>query len=94
MNGTDNIVAAVCAEYGVSVEDVISSCRRQRVADARMMAIYLLFRRCDITKVEIGEYFNRTHQTVCYCVRRIKELLAFDRDTKRHYETIKEVLEE
>lgn len=84
----ENIIQAVCGEYGVTPEEVLGRSREQVIADARMMAVYLAFRKCDLTISGISKAFTRNHSTVCYCIHRIEDLLTFDKPTKRHYESI------
>ncbi|MCM1296590.1 MAG: hypothetical protein NC311_13720 [Muribaculaceae bacterium] len=88
----EKIVNAVATEYGISTDVIMSRSREQRVADARMMAMYLVFRKSDYTYSKIGEMFCRTHPTVCYNVSRAEDLIGFDRATKRHYQRLKELL--
>lgn len=87
-----NIIEAVAEEYGVSKAEIMGRSREQRIADARMIAMYLVFRNCDYTIVAIGEMFGRNHATICYAIRRSEDLIRFDRPTKRHYENLKKTL--
>lgn len=88
----EKIIEATAKEYGVSATDILSSTRRRPIADARMMAVYLVFRKCDYSLTMIGEIFGRNHATISYVVRKVEDLIGFCEGFRRHYECLKNVL--
>lgn len=87
-----NIIDAVAEEYGVSEAEIMGRCRERKIADARMMAIFLISRLCGLTMVAIGSVFGRNHATVYHALHRTEELISFYRPMRRHYERLNEVL--
>lgn len=86
----DSILEAVSEEYGVSVEEIMGRNREQRIANARMMAAYLIFRKTGYTTAEIGERMGLKNATIIRCINRVRELLDCDPPTKLHYERLKD----
>lgn len=64
----------VCRHYSISENDLVSKTRRQPVATARQVAMYLA-RICTDQPLEtIGRHFNRaTHGAVIHAVKRIRQ---------------------
>ncbi len=54
----------VCCNSGVSLEDIQSKTFRPELTKARHAYIYLCHTRLSISCAEIGQYINRTHQTI------------------------------
>lgn len=81
---TNPMLAMVAEEYGVTIEEIKGRSREQPIADARMMAVYLIFRKYGYTITTLAKMFNRTHPTILYSINRIKELKEYDRKTKFH----------
>ncbi|MCO5290488.1 MAG: hypothetical protein M9959_01990 [Chitinophagaceae bacterium] len=67
VNGIARIVAGVA---GVSVEDLRAPGRREPMANARQIAMYLTVKHTGITLTEIGRYYSRRdHTTVGHSVK-------------------------
>lgn len=88
----EKIIQAVCEEYDVTACDILGRSRETPISDARMIAVYLAYRKCDMTILQIAREFNRNHPTIIYSIHRIEDLLEFDKPTKLHYERIREKL--
>lgn len=69
------IVDRVCARFNVTKEALVSPRRTEYLVCARWAAMYVLRTRTTLSLAEIGWRFNRGHDTVCYALRSIKELL-------------------
>ena len=73
----DAIKKLVCKYYGISVNDIVSSSRKQSIVRPRQIAIYLSRRYTDSPLQAIGKSFNRYHATALHSIgvveREIKE---------------------
>jgi chromosomal replication initiator protein len=75
----DDIQRAVASYYEVSVEDLLSSTRRARVAWARQVAIHLARQRTQLPLQAIGQGFGgRNHATVLHACKRVETRLLSD----------------
>jgi chromosomal replication initiator protein len=75
----DDIQRAVASYYEVSVEDLLSSTRRARVAWARQVAIHLARQRTKLPLQAIGNGFGgRNHATVLHACKRVENRLLSD----------------
>ncbi len=75
----DIIIRSTASAYGFSVEDLLSSSRRQPLVQARQIAMYLCRELTDLSLPKIGERFNRDHTTVLHSVEKVKRILRSDR---------------
>jgi chromosomal replication initiator protein len=62
----------VCKYYDVSIEDVVSRSRKQRLVRPRQMAIYLARSYTDAPLQIIGKSFNRYHATALHSIKCIE----------------------
>lgn len=73
------IQRAVCADYGVSMNDLVSSRRTADIVRPRQVAVYLCRRLTVKSLPEIGRKFGgRDHTTMIAAIRRIERLIASD----------------
>ena len=78
------IQAAVARHFGVSASELKASTRRQHVAQARGLAMYLARQLAGLSYTHIGRQFGkRDHTTVLHACRRWQRLLAEDERTRR-----------
>ena len=77
--GPETIIRTTAHAYGFSVEDVLSSSRRQPLVLCRQISMYLCRELTDLSLPKIGEYFNRDHTTVLHSVEKVKRILRSDR---------------
>jgi chromosomal replication initiator protein len=79
-----DVQAATCEAFGVSLDDLLSSGRAVRVAWPRQVAMYLARELTDQTLPAIGRAFgNRNHSTVLHACQRTRERIADDPDALR-----------
>ncbi len=74
----EDIQNIVAHEYGVTVDEIKSKQRSERLAFPRQIAIYIA---CEITTLslpEIGKKFNKDHSTIIHARDKIKHLLNSD----------------
>ena len=77
--GPETIIRTTAQAFGFSVEDVLSSSRRQPLVQCRQIAMYLCRELTDLSLPKIGEHFNRDHTTVLHSVEKVKRILRSDR---------------
>jgi chromosomal replication initiator protein len=71
----DVIKKLVCAEYRITVNDIVSHSRKQSVVRPRQIAIYLSRRYTDQTLQAIGKSFNRYHATALHSIGTVEREL-------------------
>ncbi len=77
--GPETIIRTTAQAYDFSVEDVLSSSRRQPLVLCRQIAMYLCRELTDLSLPKIGDHFNRDHTTVLHSVEKVKRILRSDR---------------
>ncbi len=77
--GPETIIRTTAQAFGFSVDDVLSSSRRQPLVLCRQIAMYLCRELTDLSLPKIGEHFNRDHTTVLHSVEKVKRILRSDR---------------
>jgi chromosomal replication initiator protein len=77
--GPETIIRTTAHAYGFSVEDVLSSSRRQPLVLCRQISMYLCRELTDLSLPKIGDHFNRDHTTVLHSVEKVKRILRSDR---------------
>ena len=86
-----DIQRETCEAFGVTLDDLLSTSRTQRVALARQFAMYLARELTDETLPAIGRAFgNRNHTTVLHAYRRTAERIASDPEA---YEAVRKLTE-
>lgn len=85
----DDVIKLVCSYYNVSSKDIISSSRKQQIAYARHMLMYILRVNFNIPLQSIGDNLgNRDHATVAHGIDRITDLIKKDNLCKNDYEIL------
>lgn len=90
MNITDERVrealAMAAAKTGVREEDILGKCRTNSVVFARHMFFVRLWRKYNMSFVEIGAATGRDHTTVMYAVQNAlgPTAYALEASTRRH----------
>jgi chromosomal replication initiator protein len=75
------IQEAVCSEFGVSRQDLLSPRRTTRVSRARHLAMYLARDLTSLSLTEIAREFNRDHSTVLHAIRAVSSRLDHGSET-------------
>jgi len=87
------ILNTIAQEYGISIEDLLSPSRSQRVSFPRQVAMYLLREESELSLPKIGEILGgRDHTTVMYGHDKITDLLERDKNLRRKIVNIQEIL--
>lgn len=62
------IIEAVCSSLEIDREDLLSTCRKRVLAEARCIAIGLVMEaNPDLLLIRVAKIFNRHHATILYC---------------------------
>ena len=77
--GPETIIRTTAQSFSFSVEDVLSSSRRQPLVLCRQVAMYLCRELTDLSLPKIGQHFNRDHTTVLHSVEKVRRILRSDR---------------
>lgn len=90
---TVEIVAQKTAQYFLlTVKDLQSTARQQKVAHARHIAVYLTREVLQMSYESIGAFFSKKHTTIMYSCDLIADKLKTDNDLKTAIEDIKSSL--
>jgi len=89
----EQIIKTIAQEYGVSLEELTSTSRSQRIAFPRQIAMYMLREESDLSLPKIGELLGgRDHTTIMYGHDKITDLLERDKNLRRRIVNIQEIL--
>ncbi|MGB2965451.1 MAG: chromosomal replication initiator protein DnaA [Anaerolineales bacterium] len=87
------ILSTIAQEYGVSMDELISQSRSQRIAFPRQIAMYMLREESELSLPKIGELLGgRDHTTVMYGHEKITDLLETDKNLRRKIVNLQEIL--
>ncbi len=89
----EQILRTIANEFGVTLEELLSQSRSQRVAFPRQVAMYMLREESELSLPKIGELLGgRDHTTVMYGHEKINDLLERDKSLHRKIVNIQEIL--
>lgn len=87
---TVSIIAQKVADYfDLTVKDLKSTARQQKIAHARHVAVYLAREVLQMSYEAIGEFFSKKHTTIMYSCDLVADKLKTDEDLKISIEEIK-----
>ena len=76
----EEIIAATSASFGVSTDDLCGPSRKQPLARARQVAMYLCRELTDLSLPKIGrEFGGRDHTTVLHALDKVKQIMASEK---------------
>lgn len=86
----DVVIDIVCQHYQVSKKDVLGEDRRQNIALARQVAMYLCRHMLGLSYPALGRSFGgKDHSTVIYSVKKIHEIQEDAKDMKQLLKDLK-----
>lgn len=88
------IAEKVCGLYGVSLEDIKSSAKNQKVSKARQLSMYLCREVLNLEFETIGKFFNKKHTTALYAYDSIRKKLKTDDKIQADIDTIMQSLKD
>ena len=87
------IIEAVARCYDTSVSDILSSSRDEKTITARHVAIYLAHSCLPMSLQEIAKAFNRTHATILFAERKVRERMSEDDVFRSEVERLRRKIE-
>ena len=85
----DDIIAVVARHYGVKVKEVLSKSRKQAIAQARQLALYLCHKYTNLSYARLGRKFGgRDHSTVLYSCDLIAHRISSEKEFRHEVEEI------
>jgi hypothetical protein len=69
----ENSIDASARRFEVTVDDMLSTSRRQEVVEARQVASYVSHRLFGVSCTQVGRAMNRDHSTILFSVGRVGE---------------------
>jgi len=91
---TEYILSIVANYFNITSDEILSSKRTQEISYARQIAMYLLREFTNLSLPKIGqELGGRNHATIVSGIKKIKESLEKDEDTKKIVEELVKNLE-
>ncbi|MDO4929913.1 MAG: chromosomal replication initiator protein DnaA [Bacteroidales bacterium] len=89
----DDILSAVCQHYGLKQREIVSKSRKQNIAQARQLAMYLIHKYTDMSYSQIGRRFGgRDHSTVLHGCNQVARRISVDKDFRHEVEALEAVL--
>lgn len=85
----DKIAQTVAEYYGLTVKDLKSTARQQKIAHARHIAVFLARDILQMSYESIGEFFSKKHTTIMYSCDLIADKLKSDNDLQNEIDSIK-----
>ena len=86
------VAKAVCHQFGVSLQKLISTSRERHVSAARHLAMALSYE-LHFTLKEIGQFYGgRLHQSVLFATKKVSDLRQKDLDFKAIYDRLQKEL--
>jgi len=75
-----SITNAACEYFGVTIEDMKSPARNQKVSHSRQIAVYLVRDITQMSFVSIADFFNKKHPTILFSYEKIKEEIKTNKE--------------
>lgn len=88
----ERLISETAKACGVTVEQILSSDRSERVKSARQLAMFVAHKNFTFCLPEIAAAFGKTHATVIQAVRIVGRRLKIDKCLRDHHKHLQEVL--
>jgi len=89
----DRIKRLICKEYALTLKELISKSRQQRIVKPRQIAMYLARAYTDAPLQEVGRSFNRYHATALYAVSAVEKGIREEPGFRQQVELLRRKLE-
>ena len=70
----ENVQRAVASQFSISIADMLGKKKMRKIAEPRMIAMYLSRRLTGRSSTEVGAAFGRNHATVLHAEKQVPEL--------------------
>ena len=88
-NSPDDVIRAVCEEYGMTCEELMMNCRRREYVEPRQIAHKILKGSTNMPLEQIGLMVGRKgHATVLYSIRSVNNLYETDPEYRKRVNRI------
>lgn len=77
--GLQDVIEAVCEEYGVTSKELSSPSRARHLAEARTVATVLVREQRHLTQIALSHRLKRDVSSLSHCLRRLKQREEYDR---------------
>ncbi|MBQ0023039.1 MAG: chromosomal replication initiator protein DnaA [Prevotellaceae bacterium] len=89
----DNVKQSVCEYFKIKPSTIDSRCRKQDVAYARQVAMFLSCEFTDCNNTQIGlQIGNRNHATVVHAINTVKDMMEMDAKARQDIDAIRELI--
>ena len=89
----DQIKRLICKEYALTLQELISKSRKQRIVKPRQIAMYLSRAYTDAPLQEVGRSFNRYHATALYAISAVEKGIREEPGFRQQVELLRRKLE-
>lgn len=89
----DCISDTVCDYFDVTLKDMKSPARNQKISHARQIAVYLTRELTQMSFVSIADFFNKKHPTILFSYEKIKDELKSNKNLADTIEILKARIE-
>jgi chromosomal replication initiator protein len=85
----EQIIAIVCAHYGIEPVAIHTKSRKREIVEARQMAMYLAKMNTDLSTSKIGKFIgDKDHATVLHACKIVKQQYEVDKNFRSDLETL------
>lgn len=88
----ETIAKTVAEFFGITVNDLKSTARQQKIAHARHVAVFLARDILQLSYEAIGDYFSKKHTTIMYSCDLIADKIKSDADLQDEVDEIKALI--
>ncbi len=88
----DDIAKAAAEYYEVTIANLKSPARAQKISEARRVAVYLSREITRASYEDIAEYFDKKHPTILYSYQKVKDDLKTDSKLKQAVRELKQAV--
>ena len=86
------LLAAVGVAFGVSKSEIVGTCRKAYIVDARVAYAHLLRNVKKMTFQDIGAILGKDHSTIIHYVDKHKELMEFDAKYRSKFDVLTKII--
>ena len=90
----DMIAKSVADYYGITIKDLKSPSRQQKISKARQIAVYISRDMLGMSYEAIGDFYDKKHTTILYGYENISDKLKTDENLQNTIDDIKSLLKE